>query len=228
MIVRQPLYAAMLGSLLLLSACASSQRPSGDAPAPPQLEADSGVAILRCGSLPVRTTFNADQLTLEAGSAKYLLERVRSGSGAKYEMPGDSSTSYWLKGDKGMLVLKGQPYPECEPAGALLLQAGEWVVESINQNDILDGSRATLNFGNDGRVSGMASCNNYAGAYNVAGSSLTVSQLVSTRMACQPGFGEQETRFLQTLENISRFELNSKGALVLKTDSGDSLTARLQ
>jgi heat shock protein HslJ len=219
---------ALLGSALLLSACATSDRPTSDLPPPPQLEADSGVAILRCGSLPVRTTFNADQLTLEAGSDKYLLERVRSGSGAKYEMPGDSSTSYWLKGEKGMLMIKGQDYPECEPAGALLLQAGEWVVEDINQGGVIDRSRVTLNFGNDRRVSGLASCNNYTGAYTVAGSSLTVSQLVSTRKACIPGLGEQETRFLQTLENVSGFELSDTGALVLKTDSGDNVTARLQ
>ncbi len=219
---------ALLGSALLLSACATSDRPTSELPPPPQLEADSGVAILRCGSLPVRTTFNADQLTLEAGSDKYLLERVRSGSGAKYEVPGDSSTSYWLKGEKGMLVIKGESYPECEPAGALLLQAGEWVVEDINQGGIVDRSRVTLNFGNDGRVSGLASCNNYTGAYTVAGSSLTVSQLVSTRKACVPGLGEQETRFLQTLEQVSGFALSDTGALVLKTDSGDKLTARLQ
>ena len=225
---RQPLTAALLGSLVLLTACASSQRPSSDLPAPPHFEAESGVAILSCGSLPVRTTFNADQLTLEAGSDKYLLERVRSGSGAKYEVPGDSSTSYWLKGDKGMLVIKGQSYPECEPAGALLLQAGEWLVEDINQGGIVDRSRVTLNFGNDGRVSGSASCNNYAGAYVVAGSSLTVTQLVSTRMACVPGLGEQESKFLQTLESVSGFAVSGDGALVLKTESGDTLTARLQ
>lgn len=228
MTFRQPLTAAMLGSLVLLSACATSQRPSGDAPAPPQLEADSGVAILSCGSLPVRTTFNADQLTLEAGSDKYLLERVRSGSGAKYEVPGDSATSYWLKGDKGMLVIKGQSYPECEPAGALLLQAGGGGVEDINNGGIVDRSRVTLNFGNDGRVSGIASCNNYTGAYTVAGSSLTVSQLVSTRKACIPGLGEQESNFLKALENVSEFKVSDTGALVLKTETGDSLTARLQ
>lgn len=226
--VRQPLTAALLGSLVLLTACAGTQRPSGDAPAPPQLEAGGGVTILRCGSLPVRTTFSADQLTLEAGSDKYNLERVRSASGAKYEMPDDSSTSYWLKGDKGMLVIKGESYPECEPAGALLLQAGEWVVEDINQGGIADSSRVTLNFGNDGRVSGSASCNNYTGGYTVAGSSLTVTQLVSTRMACVPGLGEQEVKFLQTLEKVSRFEVSGNGALVLETESGDSVTARLQ
>lgn len=226
--VRQPLTAALLGSLVLLTACANTQRPSGDAPAPPQLDAGGGVTILRCGSLPVRTTFNADQLTLEAGSDKYRLERVRSASGAKYEVPGDSSTSYWLKGDKGMLVIKGESYPECEPAGALLLQAGEWVVEDISQGGIADNSRVTLNFGNDGRVSGSASCNRYTGGYTVAGSSLTVTQLVSTRMACVPGLGEQEVKFLQTLESVSRFEVSGDGSLVLKTESGDSMTARLQ
>ena len=86
----------------------------------------------------------------------------------------------------------------------------------------------TLNFGNDGRVSGIASCNNYTGAYTVAGSSLTVSQLVSTRKACIPRLGEQESNFLKALENVSEFKVSDTGALVLKTETGDSLTARLQ
>ena len=224
---RPALTTALLGSLVLLTACASSQRPSGSAPPPPR-GAEPLVAIMSCGSLPVRTVFSGDQMTLEAGSDKYVLEQVRSGSGAKYEVPGDSSTSYWSKGDKGMLVIKGQSYPECEPAGALLLQAGEWVVEDINQGGIIDRSRVTLNFGNDGRVSGRASCNNYAGAYAVAGNRLTVSQLVTTRMACVGAMGQQESRFLQALENVSSFAVSDTGALILKAESGDALTARLQ
>ena len=224
---RPVLTAALAGSLLLLTACAATQRPSGGAPTPPR-DASPVVAIMSCGSLPVRATFKGEQMTLEAGAESYALEQVRSGPGAKYEVPGDRSTSYWSKGDRAMLVIKGQTYPECEPAGALLLQAGEWVVEDINQGGIIDRTRVTLNFGNDGRVSGRATCNNYAGAYAVAGNALRISQLVSTRMACVDALGEQESRFMQALEKVSRFSVSDTGALILKAESGDSLTARLQ
>jgi uncharacterized membrane protein len=47
-----------------------------------------------------------------------------------------------------------------DPAG--LLQGETWVVEDIDGGGIIDRSRVTIEFGDDGRVSGMASCNQYS------------------------------------------------------------------
>ena len=58
--------------------------------------------ILQCGGTPVRVTLSGEQALIEGVHGQYLMEQVVSASGARYEVPGDSSTSFWNKGDKGM------------------------------------------------------------------------------------------------------------------------------
>jgi membrane-bound inhibitor of C-type lysozyme len=38
---------------------------------------------------------------------------VRAASGAKYEAEGDPATTFWSKGDKATLTIRGQALPEC-------------------------------------------------------------------------------------------------------------------
>lgn len=220
--------AAGLISAVSLAGCSNLESTEPAVAASEQGIPQRGVMILQCGGSPVRVTLTGEQALIEAMQGRFLLERVVTASGARYEAPDDSSTSFWNKGDKGLLTIRGESLPECEPAGALLLQAGEWVVEDINRGGLIDRSRVTLNFGNDGRVSGRASCNNYVGAYQVDGRTLQLSQLATTRRACAPALNEQETRFVQTLEQISRFHLDETGALILEGDEGGSLKARLE
>ena len=215
-------------SAVLLAGCSNLESTEPAVDASEQGIPQRGVMILQCGGSPVRVTLTGEQALIEAMQGRFLLERVVTASGARYEAPDDSSTSFWNKGDKGLLTIRGESLPECEPAGALVLQAGEWVVEDINRGGLIDRSRVTLNFGNDGRVSGRASCNNYVGAYQVDGRTLQLSQLATTRRACAPALNEQETRFVQTLEQISRFHLDETGALILEGDEGGSLKARLE
>ncbi|WP_321350047.1 META domain-containing protein [Halopseudomonas oceani] len=226
--VRQAVLAAGMISAAMLAGCSGLDSQPAEVAAPEQQIPQRGVMILQCGRTPVRVTLTGDQALVEAMQGRFLLERVVTASGARYEAPDDSSTSFWNKGDQGLLTIRGESLPECEPAGALVLQAGEWVVEDINRGGIIDRSRVTLNFGNDGRVSGRASCNNYVGAYQVDGRSLQLTQLATTRRACAPALNEQETRFVQTLEQISRFHLDETGALILEGDEGGSLKARLE
>ncbi|MGI3132048.1 META domain-containing protein [Halopseudomonas pachastrellae] len=230
MIQRQGLVATLLLTGLL-AGCAGLYETDQSPPPPPPAEQglpSNGVMILQCGGTPLRVTLHDEEALIEAMQGQYILKRVASASGARYVAPDDSTTSFWNQGAKGMLTIKGETFPECEPASALVLQAGEWVVEDINRQGIIDSSRMTLRFGNDGRVSGLASCNNYVGAYELNGQQLGFSQLTSTRKACAPALNGQETKFLKALENVTRFHLDNTGALVLETSDGGALTARLQ
>jgi len=109
---------------------------------------------------------------------------------------------------------------------AALLQGAEWVVEDINRTGIIDRSRATINFGTDGRISGRASCNTYTGEYTLTGEGLTVAKTATTRMACAPALMRQEDLFLDVLRNLQRFTLSPDGALILQTGDGRTITAR--
>lgn len=115
----------------------------------------------------------------------------------------------------------------CGGDPARLLQGGEWVVEDINGGGIIDRSRVTLNFWEDGRVTGRASCNNFMGEYQLTGEGLSISHPATTRKACAPSLMEQEQRVLHNLDTLQRFDIDDTGALLLHSADG-SLKARLE
>jgi heat shock protein HslJ len=106
---------------------------------------------------------------------------------------------------------------------------GAWTVESIGERPVIDKSPAYLEFAEDDRVSGNASCNRFTGGYTLSGAQLTFSQAASTRMMCPPALMEQEGRFLRSLEKVAavKFEngrlalLDSDGNLVFRASRRD-------
>lgn len=101
----------------------------------------------------------------------------------------------------------------------------EWVVEDIDGGGIIDFSRVTLSFGAQGRISGLAGCNRYTGAYRQVGDTLQVSGLASTNRACVPALMDQEDRFLKVLGSARSITWGARGALVIQGPGG-SLRAR--
>lgn len=106
-----------------------------------------------------------------------------------------------------------------------LLTGKEWVVEDIDQKGIIDASRITMQFDNKGRLSGLASCNQYTTAYEF-NESLDIAAPISTRKACAPALMNQENRFLTLLDKITEIDFDEKGALLLSTADGSVITAR--
>lgn len=136
-------------------------------------------------------------------------------------------------------TMSGMPYPHevsviidesafsgCGGSPASLLQGGEWVVEDLAGNGIVDRSRATLDFGGDGQVTGRASCNRYGAAWRLSGEGLTISSARATRIACSPALDNQEIEFLGLLEGTHRFDIAADGALLLHTADGATVKAR--
>ncbi len=124
------------------------------------------------------------------------------------------------------LVLDGEELNGCGGDPAILLRGVEWVVEDIDDGGIVDNSRATLEFGDEDRISGAASCNRFMGGYSLSGEGLTLSQMATTMMACDQALMTQELRFLEILGSVQRFELSDDGALVLHGSDGRTITAR--
>jgi heat shock protein HslJ len=122
-------------------------------------------------------------------------------------------------GDRKLAGCGGDP--------ATLLQGAEWVVTDLAGKGLVNGSRATLNFGGDGRVYGRSSCNNYTAQYTVTGEGLTVSKAAGTMMACEPAaLMQQEGVFLDVLRNVRSFDFRDDGALVLRAGDGRTIVAR--
>ncbi|WP_286239629.1 META domain-containing protein [Neptuniibacter halophilus] len=109
-----------------------------------------------------------------------------------------------------------------KPAAELL---GQWRVEVIAGQPVIDRSRAALQFHADGRVTGSTGCNLLNAAYTQRGERLRIKPAAVTMRACIPALGDQEYRFLKFFEQIQRYRIDQQGRLILLTAEGDRLIA---
>jgi heat shock protein HslJ len=114
----------------------------------------------------------------------------------------------------------------CGGNPATLLLGAPWVVEDIGGAGLVEGSRATIAFGDDGRVTGSASCNSYTAGYSLSAEALTIERAAATRKACAPALMTQEQALLDVLNAVMRFEVAGDGALVLHAADGRTVRAR--
>ena len=124
------------------------------------------------------------------------------------------------------VTIDGEKLSGCGGSSATLLHGGEWVVEDLGGKGVVDDSRATLNFVDDGTLSGRASCNTYGATWALSGEGLTVKQGRATLMACSPALDNQEREFMRLLAAVNRFDISDDGALLLVTGDGKTITAR--
>lgn len=120
----------------------------------------------------------------------------------------------------------GSEPPSAGAASSARLQEGEWRIEDIGGQGVIDNSRATLVFGNDGRLSGNASCNRLIASYTVQGEKITISPAGLTMMACPPALMDQERKLVDLLRAVGSYRIDGTGALVLRTASGKQVVAR--
>jgi heat shock protein HslJ/uncharacterized membrane protein len=232
-----------LGTVMLERLQTATVRIAGDAW--PESELKPAPALIARGNEPGwRLDLDTETLTL---SWDYGTNELAANTPAP--VFAEQVTSYRTQvGDRRLAIavydqvcvddMTGMPYPrrvivslddrELRGCGGeskdLLL--GEWVIEDVNGRGIIDSSRATVGFDDDGRMSGRGSCNGYGGSYRLSGEGLAVSDLSSTRMACAEALMRQEQQIFAILADISRFELDDTGTLILHTHDGRSLTAR--
>ena len=114
--------------------------------------------------------------------------------------------------------------PSAQPAMPALA-GDEWVVEDLAGRGVIDGARATLMFGADGRLSGNTSCNNYFADYRADNGRLTLTNPGVTKRACPPAVMGQESRFLTILNAVSSYRFDDTGALILSTPAGTTMVA---
>lgn len=123
------------------------------------------------------------------------------------------------------LTVGGETFNGCGGNPERLFRGAEWVVEDLAGSGIIDRSRITIEFLDNQRVAGRASCNRYSGHYRFSGESLTLDQLATTRMACAPALMQQEARFLDLLSRVRRAAIGRRGELILSTPDGSRITA---
>ena len=114
----------------------------------------------------------------------------------------------------------------CSGSSSDKLEDVKWVLESYgdrdNPRDVIEGTEVTATFNSeDNRVTGVASCNNYFGGYEIK-DGLSVGMLANTEMWCGEPEGrmDQETEYLTILQAAESYTV--KGS-TLTIDCGDDV-----
>ncbi len=124
-------------SALIAASAAGLAACTAQAPAPADTASTplAFVAEYACGDMKAEIGVAEETMALRAGGKEYVLAAVQTASGAKYAAEGEGpETSFWSKGDNGLLVLEGVEFPECsktggygETAGAEVPATPKWV-----------------------------------------------------------------------------------------------------
>ncbi|MBB1503072.1 META domain-containing protein [Propioniciclava sp. MC1683] len=92
--------------------------------------------------------------------------------------------------------------------------AGTWVVTGYHDGDsavvsTVQGSTPTVEFAEDGTVSGTGGCNQLAGSFEVDGNAIKIGPLASTMMSCEEPAGvmEQESALVVALESAATYSI---------------------
>ena len=109
------------------------------------------------------------------------------------------------------------------PAPALA--NSHWSLVTLNGQPPIAGRALTLSFQSDSQLGGDSGCNSYGGQYRLSGSSITVTQLISTMRACaeQP-LNDQEAVFQKALGDATQISL-AGNQLTLQNASGGEVLA---
>lgn len=104
------------------------------------------------------------------------------------------------------------------------LTGTSWQVEDIAGGGVIDGSKATVQFPEPGRVAGNASCNRYMGGYERDDASLTFGNLAGTMMACPEPLMAEEQRFHQAMGQVTGWRIDPQtDRLHLVDEAGDTM-----
>jgi heat shock protein HslJ len=95
---------------------------------------------------------------------------------------------------------------------------------SGNQTPAAVGIETRLNFGRDGKVSGIKGCNSFGGNYEVKDNEIVFSQMVSTMMACPGPQMDQETTALRLMNGTAHFQLQGNSLVIQAADGASAIT----
>ncbi|MCP4070773.1 MAG: META domain-containing protein [Hyphomicrobiales bacterium] len=112
-------------------------------------------------------------------------------------------------------------------AAAEELAGSEWQPTRIGTSLTLQETKMFIQFKGDGNFGGHGGCNRISGQYKTVGNKLTIGPIASTRMACDVGVMNLETKFLLALEKVKIFDRN-KFKLILSDEEGNLLAEFLQ
>lgn len=102
----------------------------------------------------------------------------------------------------------------------------EWSLVSYGALDapvgLIEGTQIVLTFGDNG-VGGSAGCNTYRGVFAFAAGSLTISDLATTRIACEEDVMAQEMAYLTALSRATRYVIDGATLTIFYREPADEI-----
>jgi heat shock protein HslJ len=158
------------------------------------------------------TTLMACEESVMQQESMYLADLAKASTYSN--TPGDTLTFYDASG--AVILVYKRPV---DASGGQPPIVGVWDLFSYNNGKggietVIIGSTTTADFGADGKLAGSAGCNQYSATYTTSGSKgITITQPITTLMACENNLMQQETQYLSLLQKAAKYEI-----------SGDQLT----
>ncbi|WP_144210869.1 META domain-containing protein [Shewanella donghaensis] len=100
---------------------------------------------------------------------------------------------------------------------------GDWHIETVLSNAVIDHSPAQMNFAEDGKLTGNNSCNQFFGDYSQQQNQLSLSSAGATRMACVDVLMQQEQSIMKAMPLVVKMTQSKSGKLLLKSEDGATL-----
>jgi heat shock protein HslJ len=162
-------------------------------------------------------TLNADKLSINKHIASTMMACPEpiTRQAAAYISALMATVSYKIDGQQLLLMNASGKTLARFNKQAMELGGTAWQVLSVNNGkqavvSTIIGSKLTVNFSTDGKLSGLAGCNQYTASYEVSGKTIKISSVAATRKLCMKleGIMEQEAQFLRTLETVTSYRID--------------------
>lgn len=120
-------------------------------------------------------------------------------------------------GDDDDDTTPGTQPPSTEPATPL--EGTSWLLDlQVLEVDLPDDVVPVTAIFEDGRVSGSSGCNTYGAEYTLDGDSLTIGDVATTLMACEPPLMAVEQAYTKRLGDVASFEIDGDRLTLLDGD----------
>ena len=121
-------------------------------------------------------------------------------------------------------MLKNLRSTETLQEDGVTIIAGDWMADAVEASS----DQATfVRFHADGKISGFAGCNRFFGTFVATDSTIEISALGATRMACADPVMRQETVFLESLQSATTYGISGH-LLILRLDEQKLLSLKLR
>ena len=90
-----------------------------------------------------------------------------------------------------------------------------WTLVSINGENVVDQSNASMIIGAGGKIAGNAGVNRFSGTAEIEGNKIAFGPLATTRRAGPPALMAQESMFLKAMSDVVAMKIAVDGTLNL-------------